>query len=47
MLTLAVNSDVPVAVLNDAGVLVGGVPRRTVMSALVRRDGEDAPAEPS
>jgi glycine betaine/proline transport system ATP-binding protein len=42
MLTLAVNSDVPVAVLNDAGALVGGVPRRTVMSALVRREGEVA-----
>jgi len=47
MLTLAVNSDVPVAVLNGAGALVGGVPRKTVMSALVRRDGDDAPAEPA
>jgi len=36
MLTLAVNSEVPIAVLNGAGALVGGVPRRTVMSALVR-----------
>jgi len=47
MLTLAVASDVPVAVLNDAGILVGGVPRRTVMSALVRRDGDGAPADPA
>lgn len=44
MLTLAVNSDVPVAVLNGAGALVGGVPRKTVMSALVRRDGDEATA---
>ncbi|MEJ2121926.1 MAG: glycine betaine/L-proline ABC transporter ATP-binding protein, partial [Alphaproteobacteria bacterium] len=31
MMTLAVNSEVPVAVLNDSCVLVGGLPRRTVM----------------
>ena len=39
MLTLAIDSDVPVAVLNGSGALVGGVPRRTVMSALVRSEG--------
>jgi glycine betaine/proline transport system ATP-binding protein len=47
MLTLAVNSEVPVAVLDGSGALVGGVPRRTVMSALVRREGDHAPAEPA
>jgi len=45
MLTLAIDSDVPVAVLNASGALVGGVPRRTVMSALVRSEGEATPAE--
>jgi glycine betaine/proline transport system ATP-binding protein len=36
MLTLTVQSEVPIAVLDQQGGLVGGVPRRTVMSALVR-----------
>jgi len=38
MLTLTVQSEIPIAVLNQQGGLVGGVPRRTVMSALVRAD---------
>ncbi|MDE0716520.1 MAG: glycine betaine/L-proline ABC transporter ATP-binding protein, partial [Rhodospirillaceae bacterium] len=37
MLPLAMKSEVPVAVLDRQGALVGGVPRRTVLSALVRR----------
>ena len=37
MLPLAMKSELPVAVLDGQGVLVGGVPRRTVLSALVRR----------
>ena len=37
MLPLAMKSEVPVAVLDGQGALVGGVPRRTVLSALVRR----------
>ena len=37
MLPLAMKSEVPVAVLDGDGALVGGVPRRTVLSALVRR----------
>jgi len=36
MLMMSVNSEVPIAVLDGSGTLVGGVPRRTVMSALVR-----------
>ena len=38
MLTLTVNSDVPIAVVDQSGGLMGGVPRRAVMSALVRAD---------
>ena len=38
MLPLAMKSEVPVAVLDGQGALVGGVPRRTVLSALVRRE---------
>ena len=37
MLPLAMKSEVPVAVLDGQGALVGGVPRRAVLSALVRR----------
>ena len=37
MLPLAMKSEVPVAVLDGQGALAGGVPRRTVLSALVRR----------
>ncbi len=37
MLPLAMKSEVPVAVLDGQGALIGGVPRRTVLAALVRR----------
>ena len=37
MLPLAMKSEVPVAVLDGDGALIGGVPRRTVLSALIRR----------
>ena len=37
MLPLAMKTEVPVAVLDGQGALTGGVPRRTVLSALVRR----------
>ena len=37
MLPLAMKTEVPVAVLNGQGAVMGGVPRRTVLSALVRR----------
>ena len=38
MLPLAMQSEVPVAVLDGNGALVGGVARSTVLSALVRRE---------
>ena len=37
MLPLAMKSEVPVAVLDGQGALIGGLPRRTVLSALVRQ----------
>ena len=37
MLPLAMKTEVPVAVLDGQGALVGGAPRRAVLSALVRR----------
>ncbi len=38
MLPLSMKTEVPVAVLDGDGALAGGVPRRTVLSALVRRE---------